>query len=539
MKRIAVLLLILSVPCADLFSEQISKKFYVGIEMPSEIPISDSVKNAVKDMGINYINFHPFVYCEGKSLKADQVIKDMQDFCNELNLSYAIGTQNYDPDFEILKKVTDDIKKQNQSLFLGVVHDELVHYKILNKYAPEVSIDNNRCSDIFQAYDNTIDKLKEVKKTFKDSGVDSVMVSHIWPVLQHAVASAGFTVCPKICKETYSPVSLAIAMGAAIQYGSDLWADCDLWFYGAVPGHSPEEVRSNLIFAYWMGVDGIFIEGAGHNLYPSGKQGMPFSLVAYIDPEHYQLTPHGEVLRWFNKEYIIKNKRRWTFRDVKPDAAIIRFEDTCHGQAYTPHFKDALYGNPDWKSDPNTEAWLGLWNVLTHGVTGSDGLTYFKGTKCVSVGNRPYGGSLVLSENSAPDDCARHTFFVPLKGVVCFDHLVDYDKIKDIPVLYLTGLKISEQTMKAVKKCVHDGTTCFIWGPLAKQNGFDWDQGVKYFSDGKGRFIAVDDFQSREIFDDIKNLIGSYNQISYRFNDSRLIINKIDQNRISVDVVKE
>lgn len=540
MKNVWIFLLLIAISSTGVFSQTTSKPMLIGIEMPTDIPVSQAVKEAVRDMGINYINYHPSIHRPGKSLPPDVVNNAMLEFCEELNLKYAIGAQSHDPYFEGIRQAAEcDAAHKQDRRFLGVVHDELVHYRVLNSYSPEVSVDNTHCKNILEGYEHTLAALTDIRKPIEQAGAPSVMASHIWPVLHHVTARAGYTVCSKICKETYSPVSLAMGLGAAIQYDQSLWADCDLWYYGAVPGHSPEEMKANLLFAYWMGVDGVYVEGAGFNLYPSGKQGMPFSLVTYVDAEHYQLTPHGEVLRWFCKEYVPKHPRNWTFRDIRPDAAIIRFNDTCHGQAYTPHFKDALYGNPAWPSDPNTQAWLGLWNVLTHGATGSDGLTFFKATQSIAQGVRPFGGPLILSEHSTPATCARHTFFVPLKGVVCYDHLVEYEKIKDIPVLYVTGVHISPETLVAVKRCVSGGALCVMWGPLAKENGFDWDGSKVTVPQGKGRFVLVDDFQSKTLHEDIKMRVGLHNEISYRFKDSRLTFRRIDDNNVDVDITPE
>ena len=43
--------------------------------------------------------------------------------------------------------------------------------------------------------------------------------THVFPVLLHVAARAGFAPCPKICKEMYSPVSFAVGLGEALQYG--------------------------------------------------------------------------------------------------------------------------------------------------------------------------------------------------------------------------------------------------------------------------------------------------------------------------------
>ncbi len=164
------------------------------------------------------------------------------------------------------------------------------------------------------------------------------------------------TPCPKICKEFYSPVSLAVGLGAALQYNRDLWVDVDMWYFWAVPGHPPEEVRANLQLAYWLGADLAYLEGCGYNLFPAGKQGSPFSLISRLDDQRYQLTPHGEMLKEFCIQYLPAHPRPWTFRDLQPTMAIIRFDDTDVGQKAWG--VNRLYGAEGLKPDRDTAAWI-------------------------------------------------------------------------------------------------------------------------------------------------------------------------------------
>jgi hypothetical protein len=129
------------------------------------------------------------------------------------------------------------------------------------------------------------------------------------------------------------------------------------------------------------------------------------------------------VLRWFTRDYLPKHPRPWTFRDIRPEVAIVRFDDTCHGQRYTA-WPDKLFGSSHLRSDADTEAWLPLWNLLTSGHTGRDGLTYFR------VWNAPYGyerpveNGLTPSYATRPVQAGHHRFFSPLNGVVVYDHRV-------------------------------------------------------------------------------------------------------------------
>ena len=503
-------------------------QFKVGIEMPTEIPVTQAVEESLREMGISYINYYVNTSANAGDLPATEVNQAMLGLCRRLNLDFSIACHMIDPPEGCVRSAVESGK----SRFRGVVFDELEHCRLMNNYAPAWLADYRKFETLDQAYTETIGAYRALRSRFAALG-SPVTATHVWPVMHHLAGEAGFTVCPKICKEFYSSVSLAIGMGAARQYGTELWADCDLWFWDQIPGHTAEEMKSNLLIAYWLGADLIYIEGAGYNLKPAGKAGIPFSL---IDSETGKLTPHGEVLKSFCREYVPAHPRKWTFRDVKPNAAIIRFDDSCHGQRYCAVFKDNLFGSPNLHSTPDTEAWFGIWNLITFGKTGRDGLSYFK------AWTAPYGYQQV-PEGATPNYLTRpvqadlHRFFVPLNGVVVYDHKAGYDLLKGVPLLFLTGTEVSGPTMDAIRRCVNDGAVCVAWGPLAKKHGFpDWESGVKVLTEGKGKFVLTDDFQVREVYEQVAGLLGHPDEIRYRFGDSEVVLRRVTDNEVAVEV---
>jgi hypothetical protein len=69
------------------------------------------------------------------------------------------------------------------------------------------------------------------------------------------------TISPKVLKETWGPAMLACALGAARQYGRDLWVCVDEWWHPQLHGHPMSRYRSALLLAYWMGASTIYTEG--------------------------------------------------------------------------------------------------------------------------------------------------------------------------------------------------------------------------------------------------------------------------------------
>ena len=511
--------------------------FSVGIEMPVQLPVAPPIVAGLKDLGIDYLNYYVTTFPQAAESPAAEANQAMVDLCRSLPVDYSIACHTADPPLECVREAAAAGASEGRGRFLGVVFDELEHARLINNYASEPLADFARFESLPQAYEETLAGLERLSAKF--AGADApVVATHIFPVLLHPAARAGFHVCPKICKELYSPVSLAIGMGAAKQYGRELWADCDLWFWDLLPGHSPEELRSNLLLAYWLGADRVYVEGAGFNLKPVGKQGIPFSLLTLIDQETYQLTPHGEVLRAFCRDYVPTHPREWTFRDVLPDIAIIRFEDTCHGQRYTvEHFPDRLYGSDKLKSDADTEAWLGIWNLLTFGRTGRDGLTFFKAWVGPSGYQRAVEPGFWPSYLTRPAQSGLHHFFAPLRGTVVYDHTVGREQLEGVPLLFLTGVGVTGETMEAIRGCVEAGAVCVAWGPLARRHGFpEWAGGVQVVPSGAGRFVLTDDFGKMQVYDQIKTLIGRPDEIRYRFRQGEVSLRPTSADGIEAEV---
>ncbi len=509
--------------------------FVVGIELPSQVPVPKPVECALQDMGIGYAGFYVTTTPKWELPEA-QTTSAMLDLCRRLGLRFTLDGHHRDPRAESIQAAA-----QIGRNFEGVLLDELTHIRLLYPEftGPEpdpLLADPRSFTNLADAYARTVEGLRRLCSRLEKEGAPRVVCTEVWPSLLHAAARAGMTPCPKVCKEFYSTVSLAVGMGAALEYDQDLWVDVDMWFFQIVPGHPPDEVLSNLKLAYWLGADLVYLEGCGYNLAPAGKQGIPFSLMTQADNERYQLTPHGEMLKSFCKDYLPANPRTWTFRDILPTMAIIRFDDTDVGQKTWG--VDRLFGSTRLKPDRDTAAWLGLWNVLTWGRTGDDGIAWFKPSVKHPAANERHHREVVPSYLSDPA-CLDHTFFVPLNGVVVFDHQVTYERLEGVPLLFLTGKHVSTETLNAVRRCVREGATCVAWGPLAASCGLaEWNKGVKVISFGKGRLVLTDDFQSRAAVRHFRRFLGRPDEIRYRFKDSTVTLRRQSDNSVEVRVTR-
>jgi len=62
----------------------------------------------------------------------------------------------------------------------------------------------------------------EILAGYASHGAESV-AEMVFPVFMHELARAGMHPAPKVLKESFNPLVLAIGMGAAQQYQRELW----------------------------------------------------------------------------------------------------------------------------------------------------------------------------------------------------------------------------------------------------------------------------------------------------------------------------
>ncbi len=342
-----------------------------------------------------------------------------------------------------------------------------------------------------------------------------LFTEHVLPIAYHNFARAGWTAATKILKETWAAPYLAMAMGAALQYGTELWVCPDLWDCDKpYPGHSPAEYRSALLLAYHLGADCIYTENLD---FDPGNRGVGSLVLAR--PDGYTVTPYGEEAIKFRHEYVPDHPRDYSFRHLRPRVAIIRQEDTCWGQADS-WTSDTLFGSPSWQSTSITEAWLRLWHLLSCGVIPADSLSW-------------HGGNLWREWHGRP-----HQTFCPLDGVVVYDHTVRGDLLAGVEVIFLTGLAVSAETLAAVEQQVAAGTTCVALPHLlpervARETGHNGT-----LKDGAGLWVSTEDFLAPHARKQVRHVLPGADTLRYRFGERTVIFHPEDgdPNRLVVEI---
>ncbi len=341
-----------------------------------------------------------------------------------------------------------------------------------------------------------------------------VYSEHVFPIQYHTFASAGFIPVSKILKENISPAYIACALGAAIQYNKPFWLTPDLWHLGTYPGHSVDTYRSALLLAYHMGAECIYTENLS---YDDDQQGKGSLVLLNTQKDGYSVTEYGKVAQWFRRTYAPEHPRNYTYKELKPRVAIIRREDTCWGQSNS-FLPDWLFGVKDWKSTPVTEAWFQIWHLLSNGMIDYHGLSWH---------NRD------VSKKS-------YQLLFPLDGVVVFDETVGMEHLKDVELIFLTGLGISEATLNDVEECVRQGAVCVALTHLApaeikRQTG---NNGV--LVDGRGKWVVSESFLDPNgiVKTQVEPFLPKGNYIRYRFGNTEVKFSPSggNQNKIIVDV---
>ena len=400
--------------------------------------------------------------------------------------------------------------------FLGVLYDEPEHGQMRRERNTNGGSDGARSGRVHpywaatdgmtleQAYEAVFRSAQAAADGYRRAGT-RIFTEQVFPVMFHAFARAGITACTKFMKEGHDSVFAACALGAAKQYGTGFCVSPDLWglpSFGfaecGFPGHSPEELRAALVFAYWMGAERIFVENILSDFIstPTGllERRADGAGAAFVPSEY------GEVYRAFAREYVPAHPRPYDWREVRPEVAIVRFDDSCWGQANS-WLPDALYGAANLKTTPQTAAWFGLWNVLTHGKVHADGLSYH---------TKSYRGQ-------------KHDFFCPLRGAAVYDHLAGPRELEGVKLICLTGVLVSPGTLAAVREFVRRGGTCISLPHLAPKELAGRPGEHK---DGAGRWVLVPDFLCAEARAALAPCLGRPDEIRYRFGERSLVIRR-------------
>jgi hypothetical protein len=461
-------------------------------------------------LGVQHIDLHVTHF--GTHKPDEDRILEVAEVCRAKGWTFVLNVEFSSLGWDLSSSTIADVRKTG--LCKGVLLDECDWQQINTHWVlPQTDYYQYKEKHYFveteglsvqTAYEAILAEATRRNQYYLSAGMPRLASEHLYPVMMHVLARAGFAICPKVLKETWGPVMLAVALGAAKQYDTDMWVDVDEWWHPERFGHPMKRYQSALRLAYWMGASIIHTEGG--RLCVPGYRGL-------------ERTPHGDNLRQFAKTYVPEHPRPYTFRDVRPTTAIIRFDDTCFDirQRSLGEYPGPMYGHIP-VGDANTE-WLYIWNILSHGYLRTDSITHNWETKL------PIARSL----------------FAPLNNVVVYDHLADDKDLAGIDWIFITGIEIPEQTFAAVERRVQAGATCVspmrFLPPAAQAQCQDM---VTIIPDGSGKWVVPKDFywlhyetwtrgcRDPKLRNALDGLLGPEDCLQYTFGEQQLHVRMLD-----------
>jgi hypothetical protein len=290
-----------------------------------------------------------------------------------------------------------------------------------------------------------------------------MIVESVFPALWHPLAQAGVTLCPKLLKEDVYPVVLALSLGAAKQYGAELWYTPDLWSLGHFPGHSLKKYETALHLAHTAGVDNFYCEHfMGH---------------CRVRGTTYELTEYGVALRTFIRDWLPAHPRDYDYRDYEPEVAIIRFPDSDWGQASCYYWK-CLYGALNLAPTPETAEWMQVFSLLTGGKA----------------------DPRAVNANSAVYPKYEQPLVYPAPPTAVYDHLAGSELLRGVNTIFLCGITVSEPTLAAVVDRVKHGAVCFTTARLCPEQVRKQATALPArIADGQGAWVVLAGFHPEDL----------------------------------------
>ena len=545
----ALLTVFLGAGCAKKERGETVKNFYIGIDNSGDQTKPGDFFNpvAMDSLGVDFVVYHyrgPKGTVEEEAKKMEKLGSDFQKANLNVVVNVECGnwalemksTDGYEwvsqPDHLHLFKFPPPVLKSltRSDAVWGIQYDELEHSQITRNLSitlrnPDielVSLAETTGMDFKSADSAVYEGAKSLVGECRSYNNCQVLTEHVWPVLFHNFARAGMTPVYKQMKENWSNIWASCAMGACLQYDQELWACIDFWHYNNYPGHSAESLWSNLLFAYWAGVDKAYVESVGKHTYEID------------DHDVLTLKERGRALSRFAKEYVPRNPRPYTFRDLEPEIAIIRFDDTQWGQGpdtyctvddgdkkVNLYWKDWLFGAYDLRTSPESEEWIKAWHTITHGMVKKESLSW-------NAGN--------IYEGMA------YRCFAPANSAVVFDDSVTKAHLGSVKLAFLCGLFIREETLDDVCELVRENGLVVVTSKrfAPKELVAQYISGTSAFKDGKGKWIITDDMAGDALKRMVAPWTGNDNEIVFRFKGNKKVVMTIspDGKEVSVEKVE-
>lgn len=154
--------------------------FTVGIELPSQVPVSPVMEAALRDLGIGYVGFYVTTQ-PGAEVAEEETAAVMVDLCRRLGLRFTLDAHHRSPDDRSVRTALSA-----GPLFQGVLFDELTHVRLLYPEfagpAPDAMLaDPKTFADLLDAHQKTVEALQRLQRRFAGLGAPRVISTEVWP----------------------------------------------------------------------------------------------------------------------------------------------------------------------------------------------------------------------------------------------------------------------------------------------------------------------------------------------------------------------
>ena len=524
--------------CAAAFAERTAARGRSVADMPlgaddagnSKAIFSDPVlADAFEQMGFDFLMVHVWHNILGKNgLATVDALNQWADRTGHdyiINLENTVRPRGAHPEFErpgfFFQPTAEWLSRCLSSPhFRGVCYDEAEHWVTngVDVTAGAHSVDAFRPHffdaegvTVQEAYRGNLRNVTVLREklfgfapaSWADRRRPMICSEHVFPTLFPLFARAGVAPHPKLLKESVLPVVTAVALGACRQYGVPYVPCLDLWGPRGSRGsrkewpyHTPEELRSALLFSYWTGAHAAYIENINYkdSLYRE-VEGKP------------ELTAWGRVAREFRRGYMPSHPRTVKAEDFRPEIVIVRFPDSDWGQVSRHHIRRNLYGASNLVPDGITHAWFRVWQVITHGTTPGTGLTWH-----------------------ADGFAMPFRLFFPANSVAVYDHLAaDTQLYEGVRLVFLLGIEVPDATTATIRAFVQAGGTAATVPRLAPEPIRQRHSGgTSIVDDGKGQWIVFEQAEDPSFREAVAPYLGSPDELRYTFRTSEVVFTAPD-----------
>ncbi|MFB9279768.1 hypothetical protein [Cohnella cellulosilytica] len=341
-----------------------------GRMIPSQEPdvAPETYMAALKELGAEFYVHHLFPDLQ----ELPALIEDCRKFgirlvvgneYGNINGPWSEGANRYDIPPDVVRTLADS------GLLEALLYDEPEHLQInaaqyrKNEWLPHWG--KLRADSLQEAHEQFVEKVRAGLAPLSEALGEGrpILSEQVFPTLFHAQARACMTPTPKIMKESFHPLQLGTALGAAKQYDRALWICADLWGPDAgpwptrlsgFPGHSPAEFASALRLGYHMGPSHLFVENIDGLLHTG-------------EGRKLETTAFGEEWLRFAREYVPAHPLPYDHRQARATIAIVHSDDSNYGQNERP------FGIRELPLPEHSRSIFHAWHLATQGAVPAHG----------------------------------------------------------------------------------------------------------------------------------------------------------------------